>query len=631
MLDWLAPPPADFAARVRAAAHAATTLDGLEQLIALSQYRLDFLQTIQLNRALEAIGPRIGDLLPRERLAVLGSATLDHLTPGIRVGALRRRLWVEVHCGGYGQYRQEILDPASDVRRFAPHTVLFSIAASHAAPELPPDATPEQVETTLTAVIDEFRSLWKRARAELKAAVVHQSFLNVTEPLFGSFDRLTPGAPWRVVERMNQLLADAARADGVALLDIERAAQEDGRDAWFDVARMLQAKQEIAPQSGPAYGELLARVLCARRGLSKKCLVLDLDNTLWGGVLGDDGVENLVLGQGSAAGEAHLALQRYARRLRQRGVILAICSKNDPVKAEEAFTSHPEMLLKRSDVAAFVANWDDKARNLETIAQQLNIGIDSLVFVDDNPAERARVRQALPQVAVPELPVDVSGYTRRVAEAGYFEAVGFTAEDRQRADDYAHNAQREALRGSVQSIDEFLHGLQMTAVCGPIAMVDLPRVTQLINKTNQFNPTTRRYSTEQIVELLGASGTLSLQLRLRDRFGDNGLVSVLILRSVEGDPESLEIDTWVMSCRVFGRQLEQAALNIIAESARSAGVREIVATYAPSAKNSVVSDLYERFGFQRVPSPGLPEGASRWSLVLASYTPGTTQIKMERT
>jgi FkbH-like protein len=627
MLDWLVPPPPDFAAQVRAASRAATPADCMEQLLALSQYRLDFLQCIQLNRALDALAPQIGELLPRERLGLVGSATLDHLVPAIRVAALRRRLWVDVHCGGYGQYRHEILDPGSALYRFAPRTILLSIAAAHAAPDLPPDADVEQVEAALAAVIDEIRTLWTRARTELTATVIQQTFLNVTEPLFGSFDRLTAASPWRIVERLNDLLGEAARADGVALLDVAR----DGRDAWFDTARMLQAKQEIAPQAAPPYGELLARVLGAQRGLSRKCLVLDLDNTLWGGVLGDDGVENLVLGQGSAVGEAHLALQHYAGSLKQRGVILAICSKNDPAKAEEAFSAHPEMHLKRADIAAFVANWDDKAHNLQAIARQLNIGIDSLVFVDDNPAERARIRQALPGVAVPELPADIAGYTRRLAAAGYFEAIGFTAEDRQRAADYAQNAQREALLGSVQTMDEFLQGLQMTCVYGPIATVDLPRVTQLINKTNQFNPTTRRYSTEQIVELLAAPGTLSLQLRLRDRFGDNGLVSVLVLRSPDDDRESLEIDTWVMSCRVFGRQLERAALNFIVESARRAGVREIIGIYTPTAKNSVVSDLYEKLGFQQHDGPMHPPGASRWRLLTADYTPSTTHIEAEQT
>jgi len=444
--------------------------------------------------------------------------------------------------------------------------------------------------------------------------------------LFGSFDRLVPGSPWSVADRLNRSLAEAAHADAVTLLDLERAIHRDGRDAWFDTARMLQAKQEIAPQAAPAYGDLVARVVCAQRGLSKKCLVLDLDNTLWGGVLGDDGVQGLVLGQGSAAGEAHLAVQRYAKQLRDRGVILAVCSKNDPQIAQDAFASHPEMVLKRSDLAAFVANWDDKARNLMDIARQLNIGIDTLVFLDDNPAERARIREALPGVAVPELPDDVAGYVRRLADAGYFEATSLTAEDRQRGEHYAQNAERDALRESAQSMDEFLQSLQMTLEYGPFTGLDLVRVNQLINKTNQFNPTTRRYSAEQLAALLGTPGTLSLQFRLRDRFGDNGLVSAMILAPHAGDRQCLEIDTWVMSCRVFGRQLEHEAMNLAVEAAQRAGARELIATYASTPKNAVIRELYPQLGFRAADSGGQSVGVARWSLQIAEYIPNKTHI-----
>jgi FkbH-like protein len=448
--------------------------------------------------------------------------------------------------------------------------------------------------------------------------------LNLEEPLFGNFDRLVAASPWQVTQRLNDLLATAARTDRVALLDVARASSRDGIDQWFDAARMLQAKQEIAPQIAPLYGDLVARIVCAQRGMSKKCLVLDLDNTLWGGVLGDDGLQGIVLGQGSAAGEAFLGVQRYAKQLQSRGVILAVCSKNDPAIAEEAFRVHPEMHLKRSDIAAFVANWDDKARNLLAIAEQLNIGIDSLVFLDDNPAERARIRQALPAVAVPELPADVSGYVRRLADAGYFEATAFTSDDAQRAEQYAQNAERDALRGSSQNLDEFLAGLQMTLEYGPFTPADMTRVVQLINKTNQFNPTTKRYSQEQVEARRTAPGTLTLQFRLRDRFGDNGLVSVMLL--VPQSDGVLEIDTWVMSCRVFGRQLEHEAMNIAVESAQRAGARELVASYAPTSKNGVVRDLYPKLGFRPVATAAETAGASRWSLTLSDYQPSATHI-----
>jgi FkbH-like protein len=547
----------------------------------------------------------------------------------MRVAALGRRLWLDVFCGGYGQYRQEIMDPGSELARFAPQTIVLSIATAHLLPALDLAATAEQVDRTLGGVVDELGSLWQRARHALGATVVQQGFLDVSEPLFGSFDRLVPASPSQCTESLNRRLAAAAAAEGVALLDIQRASQRDGLDAWFDAGSMLQAKQEIAPRAASMYGELLARVLCAQQGTSKKCLVLDLDNTLWGGVLGDDGVQGLVLGQGSAAGEAHLGVQRYARQLKDRGVILAVCSKNDPVIAEQAFASHPEMLLQRSDIAAFVANWDDKARNIQAIATQLNIGVDSLVFLDDNPAERARVREALPEVAVPELPDDISGYVRRLADAGYFEATSFTAEDGQRAQLYAQNAQRESLQGATQSVDEFLQGLQMSIEFGPVTDVNLVRVTQLINKTNQFTPTTRRYAADEIARHIGTPGALHLQFRLKDRFGDNGLVSAILMLPVAGRGDCLEIDAWVMSCRVFGRQLEYEAMNIAVDAARRGGVREIVAAYVPTPKNGVIRDLYSQLGFQRADTAVDAAGATRWSLQVADHRPTYTHITRE--
>lgn len=628
MLDWL-PPPQNFGAQLREATRIESPAQRARRFVALAQSRTEFMENIQLSRAMDGLAAQLGDAMPRQRLALIGSATLDHLVPATRVAALRRNLWLDIHCGGYGQYRQDILDPSSPLREFNPQTIVFSIASAHAVPEIEAAASAAQVDQALGAVIDELRFLWQRARADFRANVVQQTFLNLAEPLFGSFDRLLPGSPARVIDRLNQLLAEAAAAEGIALLDIARACDRDGRDAWFDAARMLQAKQEISPRAASMYGDLLARVVTSQRGMSKKCLVLDLDNTVWGGVLGDDGVQGIVLGQGSGAGEAFLGVQRYARQLKDRGIILAVCSKNDQKIAESAFSSHPEMHLKRADIAVFVANWEDKARNLANIASELNIGVDSLVFLDDNPAERARVREALPEVSVPELPDDVSGYVRRLAEAGYFEATSFTAEDRQRAESYAQNAERDALRTSAQSMEDFLQGLQMRLDYQRFAGVDLPRVTQLINKTNQFNPTTRRYSAEQIDSFASRPDAVGLQFRLKDRFGDNGLVSAMILVPASGSADCFEIDTWVMSCRVFGRQLEHEVMNIAVESARQAGVRAICATYLPTPKNGVIRDLYSKLGFQADAAEPQADGSSRWRLNLTDYVPTATFIQRE--
>jgi FkbH-like protein len=504
--------------------------------------------------------------------------------------------------------------------------VLFALTARTAIAGMPLTATLSEVHEALDRSVTDLQFLWRKARTAFNATVIHQTFLDVSEPLFGSFDRHVPTSPTQLVARLNDKLSDAAATEGVLLLDIARAAERDGRDSWFDNGRWFQAKQEISPQAAPIYGELLARIVAAERGHSKKCLVLDLDNTLWHGVIGENGLEGIVLGEGSAVGEAHLSLQRYAKQLMERGIILAVCSKNDPIAAEEVFRKHPEMILKRSDFAAFIANWIDKAENLKTIASQLNIGIDSLVFVDDNPAERSRVRRALPMVSVPELPDDAAGYVRCIADAGYFESVSFTSDDQQRTAQYAANAARETLRGAAENIDEFLHSLEMTMESRSFAPVDLTRITQLINKTNQFNPTTRRYTSNDIAQFVAGTENLTLQFRLVDRFGDNGLVSAMILLRDREEQDVLVIDTWVMSCRVFGRQAEFEAMNIAVEAALRIGVRGFRAEYVPTAKNGLVRELFPDLGFNSTTQTVTANGATGWFLNLADYVHRRTRI-----
>ena len=624
MLDWL-PPLQDFRALLRRAQEPAP--DRLEKLAALSQLRLGFLETIQLDRALGPLGAaELHEGFASVRLAVLSSATVDHLVPAIRVGGLRRRLLVDVHVAPFGQYRQQLLDPQSPLHQVEPGIILFSLTAREAIAAVPLAATKACVEAAVDRFLDDLRVLWRKAKDAFNATVIQQTFLNTAEPLFGSYDRMVAGAPRQGITLLNQQLEQAAVQEGVYLLDIATESERDGLNAWFDVTRWLQGKMEIAPQAAPMYGDLLARVVAAQRGLSKKCLVFDLDNTLWGGVIGDDGMEGIVLGEGNAAGEAYLALQRYARQLRERGVILAVCSKNNPEVAQAVFRDHPEMVLRLTDIAAFVANWEDKATNLVNIARQLNIGIDSLVFLDDNPAERARIRESLPMVAVPELPDDAALYLRCLARAGYFESVAFTAEDATRADQYAVDASRGNLLESAQTMEDYLRKLEMSVTFGPIEAANLPRVAQLIGKTNQFNPTTRRHSLQDLTKFIATGQCLTLQFRLADRFGDSGLVSAMILRPDQRIKDQIEIDTWVMSCRVFGRQLEYEAMNIAVEAARSMGARTFRADYIPTSKNTVVRDLYSTLGFAPVTEDPSGNRATRWSLQLSEYVPHPTYI-----
>ncbi len=374
------------------------------------------------------------------------------------------------------------------------------------------------------------------------------------------------------------------------------------------------------------YGELTMRLVAAQRGRSAKCLVLDLDNTLWGGVIGDDGLEGIVLGQGSALGEAYVEFQRWVLDQARRGVILAVCSKNDEANALLPFERHPEMLISRSDIAAFVANWEDKAANLRTIAQRLNIGTDSLVFVDDNPFERNIVRRELPQVAVPELPEDPAFYARCLADAGYFEALSVTAEDLERSRQYQANVQRETLRASATDLNGYLASLKMRLWAQSFDEVGLKRVVQLINKTNQFNLTTRRYSEAEVEAWIGNKSVLGLQFRLTDSLGDNGIISVIVGKLDDMDAKRMIIDSWLMSCRVLGRQVEITCLNILVARAKALGAAEIVGEYIPTAKNNMVREHYSKLNF--LPVREDPDGRSVWRLPLQQYVPFDTCIEV---
>ena len=416
-----------------------------------------------------------------------------------------------------------------------------------------------------------------------------------------------------------------ADEDGVDVLALDARVALDGLYAWHNPELWHRAKQEVSPAAAPMYGELVMRLVAAQRGRSYKALVLDLDNTIWGGVVGDDGVEGLVLGQGSALGEAFADFQDYARELSRRGVILAACSKNDENNALEPFERHPEMVLKRSDLASFVANWRDKPANLRAIAEQLNIGLDALVFVDDNPFERDLVRHELPMVAVPEISDDPTSYARTLADAGYFEAVSITDEDRARSGQYQGNRQRDALKARATDLDSYLHGLEMRLLWRRFDRVGLGRTVQLINKTNQFNLTTRRYTEADVLDVMRDDHAFGVQLRLVDRFGDNGIIGIVIGRL--RDDADLLIDTWLMSCRVLGRQVEPTTLNLVAVLAKAHGARRLVGEYIPTAKNGMVRDHYARLGFSSLGEGS--SGATRHGLDLAGFIPRDTFVGVE--
>lgn len=622
-LCWL-PERTDWRRRLREAA--ATETGDWQKMVELAKCRIDFVQTNALDDVVRrrfldsATGKRAAVI----RLAILGTSTTTHLHAGIRVAGLRRNIIVETYECAYGQYLQELLDTSSQLHAFRPDVVLFLLDSHHMALVTTPSMTERDVSTARRDASGMLRNCWRLARDGFGCQVLQQTFIDVFPSLLGSNEHRMPGSPSGFIHNMNYHLREIADEDRVDLVALDVAVSQDGVRAWHDPGLWHRAKQEISPLAAPMFGELVLRPIAAARGLSRKCLILDLDNTLWGGVIGDDGLDGIVVGQGSPLGEAFSEVQSFAKALAQRGIILAVSSKNDDAIAREPFEQHPEMVLRIQDISAFRANWQDKPGNVQAIAEELNIGLDSLVFLDDNPFERELVRDALPMVAVPEVPDDPAEVPYVLAQAGYFESLALTEEDRARTSQYRENIARRAMSGASSDLATYLRGLEMRMLWKRFDPVGLPRIVQLINKTNQFNLTTRRYTETDIKAIMADETAFGLQIRLQDRFGDNGVIAIVIGRSTSA--VEVTIDTWLMSCRVLGRQVEDATLSVLIDATVKHGGKRLVGEYFPTARNDMVRDHYERLGFTVVERRD--DGYNRALLELSGFVPKATSIEI---
>jgi FkbH-like protein len=519
---------------------------------------------------------------------------------------------------------QEALAPDSTINRARPDAVLVAIDHRGLALDVPLGDS-RAVEGVVAGALDELRVVRDALRRNSGASCIFQTLARPVESTFGNLDLALPGTRRNVVDVFNRSLAVNLTGKEDLLLDVGGLAETVGLSAWHDPSLWNIGKIPFANAYLPIYADLACRLIAAMRGKSRRCLVLDLDNTLWGGVIGDDGLEGIVLGQGDPQGEAFLEIQSTALALRQRGIVLAVSSKNNDETARLPFQSHPEMLLRENHVAVFQANWNDKATNIQAIATELSLGLESMVFLDDNPAERRLVRDMLPEVAVPELPEDPALYTRTLLAAGYFEAIAFSPEDQKRADFYQDNARRVALQRATGDLNAYLESLNMSITFQPFDELGRARIAQLISKSNQFNLTTRRYSEAQVGEIESDPGCFTLQVRLADTFGDNGMISVIICRR---ETNAWLIDTWLMSCRVLGRCVEQAVLQELVRHARSLGINRIVGIYRPTERNRLVEDHYAKLGF--VECECAAEGSTMWSLDVAGYQDGVLPMKVVR-
>jgi FkbH-like protein len=566
---------------------------------------------LQLSRWVAA-HPTLEDAYPAARhvrVALLGSSTLEPLRAFVEAECLRAGLWPQIYVGGFNQYRSEILAEDSPFVRAKPEVVFLALTTESLLPGT--DAFGSIARDRVTEAVEAVQGLADGIHRRLRTLLVVHNFTpsawaEVAYP--GDKDRLSAR---RFVQELNLRLADAfATSSETLVFDFESLAAAHGLRHAVDAKMRHLAGMEIAESVLPELARRQVGYLKTLKGLARKCVVLDLDGTLWGGVIGEDGLDGIHLGD-DPRGRPYGDFQRYLLALWERGILLAVNSKNNPDDAMQAITAHPGMVLRERHFASTQINWDDKATNVLRIAEELNIGVDSLIFVDDNPAERLRMRQQLPEVLTVDLPRNPSRYIETLAGLNDLQPLTVTAEDRRRGAQYGEERARRDLKARATSFDEYLRELKMRVTLRAPRDGELARVAQLTQKTNQFNLTTRRYSAAELI----ARGR-GVILRMEDAFGDHGLVGFALLDERRGD--AWHLDTFLMSCRVLGRGVEQLFVERLAAQARRAGAGRLTAEYVPTPKNGMAADFYPTCGFRVAGTEG---GVRRYELSLDGLEP----------
>ncbi len=560
------------------------------------------------------------------RIAVLPGSTVNEMIEFAELFLLVEGFRCTFYQSEYNKYYEEAVLDSERIVKFRPDIVYVHTSCMNLQGWPPLSATEADHESFVAAEFSRFQQIWHSLQQNVGSHIIQNNFELPPFRVLGNLDSIAYGGRAKFVNRLNVEFANEALNDPrLFVQDVNALSAALGSRNWFDWERWYSYKIMTTPAASLALARSVTAIVRALYGRSRKCLVLDLDNTLWGGVIGDDGPENIKIGRETAVAEAYTAFQEYCLMLRSRGILLAVCSKNDEETAKQGF-EHPDSVLKLSHFSAFRANWEPKHENLTAIAKELNLGIDSLVFVDDNPAERALVASQLPMVAVPDVGSDVTQFIPALEAGGYFETVRVSAEDFSRADTYAANSQRALLKSKFRDYGEYLDSLQMTAEIDAFKPVYLDRITQLTNKTNQFNLTTRRYTAAEIQKMSLDPAYITLYGKLTDAFGDNGLVSVIVGRK---DGSTLHIELWLMSCRVLKRDLELAMLDELVTRAHAAGIETIVGYYYRTPRNSMVADHYRRLGFE-CESQDPDGGQSMWRLQFTTdYQPKRRYIQVK--
>lgn len=559
------------------------------------------------------------------RIAILASFNVSGVRETLLVKCLRSGFYPEIYVGGYNQYHQEILDPNSGLYQFKPDLLILFVDTRTVTGEVyfqQYSVSDDERERWVKSALDEAVSLVEVAKRNSKAKVLIHNFEVPTQSSLGIIEDRQPYGFRKSVKDLNSKLEETFRTDErTFVFDYESFVSQAGKDAAFDYKMYYLGDIRINPQVIPQLCDEYLPYIRAMLSKSKKCLVLDLDNVLWGGIIGEDGLDGIKLGP-TPEGRPFVEFQKYILSLYNRGVILAVNSANNSDDALEVFRHHPHMVLKEDHFAAMKMNWDDKISNMKSIAEDIEIGVDSLVFVDDSKVNRDVMRQALPEVLTVDLPDDPSLYLKTIEGLRAFDTMQFTAEDRRRGKMYAEQRKRQEYRTVVGDVTEYLKSLNTVVTIEKANKLNIPRISQLSQKTNQFNTTTRRYPEDDIIRMANSDKFIVLSLKVDDKFGDSGLTGVAI---VEKAPEKWRIDTFLLSCRVLGRKVEDTLLAYIVDQARNEGAKAIVGEFIPTKKNAPAKGFYRDHGFKQL--SGL-EGTEVWEMNLREAYPFPQFIKV---
>ena len=555
-----------------------------------------------------------GDLsgLPKIKLALVGDTATQLLATAIRGTGVVRGYNIDLFEAEYNQVEQQMLIPTSDLHQFdADFIVVFQ--STHKLGEHH-SLLPAEKQLALADDRLNFVASICENPALLGKKIIYFNYPEIGDTVFGSYANKVESSFTFQVRKLNyELMLLSEKYQNLFICDIAELQNKFGRDKMFAPNTYTSTEMVFRMDVLPYVASRVLDIVCAIKGQFKKCLILDLDNTLWGGVIGDDGLEGIQLGHGLGIGKMFTEFQMWIKKLKQRGIIICVASKNNEETAKEPFEKHPDMVLKLDDIAVFQANWETKVDNIRTIQQILNIGFDSMVFLDDNPFERNMVRENIPGITVPELPEFPEDYLEYLYSLNLFETASYSNLDKDRTKQYQVEAQRVSLSKTFTNEADFLKSLNMISTVSGFTKFNTPRVAQLSQRSNQFNLRTVRYTDADIEALANDPDVIDLSFTLEDKFGDNGLIAVAIMKPL--DKETLFVDTWFMSCRVLKRGMENFTLNTMVAAAKAKGYKRIIGEYLPTPKNAMVAEHYPQLGFKKIESAV----TSQWELIIDEY------------